>query len=112
MKDLKGGGAANLCFGERPVMELKVFTMPTCPACPVAKAIAFEVAQKFGVIFREVNMATEEGFKEGLAYDILSAPSIIFGDEIIVKGRLISKEKLEDEVKKRIERWKGRPATK
>ncbi|MGC9095074.1 MAG: thioredoxin family protein [Candidatus Bathyarchaeia archaeon] len=93
-------------------MELKVFTLPTCPVCPVAKIIASEVAQKLGIAFREVNMATEEGFKEGLAYDILSTPSIIFGDEVIVEGRLISKEKLEEEVKKRIEKWRERATIK
>jgi glutaredoxin len=93
-------------------MELKVFTLPTCPVCPTAKTIASEVAQKLGIAFREVNMATEDGLKEGLAYDILSTPSIIFGDEVIVKGRLISKEKLEEEVKKRIEKWRERAAKK
>ncbi|MEM3627932.1 MAG: thioredoxin family protein [Candidatus Bathyarchaeia archaeon] len=91
-------------------MELKVFTLPTCPVCSVAKTIVAEVAQKFGIAFKEVDMATEEGLKEGLAYQIMSTPSIIIGDEVIVKGRLISKEKLEEEVKKRIEKWKERTA--
>jgi thioredoxin 1 len=91
-------------------MELKVFTLPTCPVCPVAKKVAAEVAQKFGVAFREVNMATEEGLKEGLAYQIMSTPSIIIDDEVIVKGRLISKERLEEEVKKRVEKWRERAA--
>jgi len=89
-------------------MELKVFTLPTCPSCPMAKMIASEVAQKFGVTFREVNMATEEGLNEGLTYEIRSAPSIVIDQDVIVRGRLISKEKLEEEVKKRIEKWKGR----
>lgn len=91
-------------------MELKVFTLPTCPTCPVAKAIAFEVARKFDVAFREVNMATEDGFKEGLAHNIMGTPSIIIDDEIIANGRLISKERLEEEVKKRVEKWKERAA--
>jgi len=30
-------------------MELKVFTLPTCSVCSMAKLIAFEVAQKYGV---------------------------------------------------------------
>jgi len=92
-------------------MELKVFTLPTCASCPVAKVIVSEVAQKFGVAFREVSMASEEGLNEGLAYDIRSAPSIVIDKEVVVRGRLISKEKLEEEVKKRIEKWKERAST-
>lgn len=92
-------------------MELKVFTLPTCPSCPVAKSIASEVAQKFGVAFREVNMATEEGLSEGLVHDIRSAPSIVIDEEVLVRGRLISKERLEEEIKARIEKWKERAAT-
>ncbi len=89
-------------------MELKVFTLPTCPTCPLAKTTAFEVAQKFGIAFKEVNMATEEGVREGLAYDIMSTPSIAIDEEVIVRGRFISKEKLEEEVSKRLEKWKTR----
>jgi glutaredoxin len=93
-------------------MNLKVFTLPTCPSCPVAKVIASEVAQKFDIAFEEVNMATEEGLNEGLAYDIKSTPTILIDEEVIVRGRLISKERLEEEVKKRLEKWKERVSTK
>lgn len=89
-------------------MELKVFTLPTCPTCPVAKTIALETAKKLGIAFREVNMATQEGLNEGLALEIRSAPSIVIGEEVLVRGRLISGERLEEEVKKCIERWKER----
>lgn len=92
-------------------MELKVFTLPTCAGCPVAKIIARDVAEEFGISFREVNMATEEGFKEGLALEIVGTPSIALDDDVIVRGRLISKEKLEEEVAKRIEKWKKRAFT-
>jgi len=92
-------------------MELKVFTMPTCPTCPTAKTIVSEVAKKFGIGFREVNLATKEGLNEGIAYDILSTPSVTIDEEVIVRGRLISQERLEEEVKKRIEKWKERAAT-
>lgn len=89
-------------------MELKIFTLPTCPSCPVARMIASGVAQKFGIAFREVNMATDEGLNEALAYDTRSTPSIIIDEEVIVRGQLISEGKLEEEVKKRIEKWKDR----
>ncbi|NWG10320.1 thioredoxin family protein [Candidatus Bathyarchaeota archaeon] len=93
-------------------MELKVFTLPTCSSCPVAKRIASEVAQKFGIAFREVNMATTEGLSEGLASDIMSAPTIVIDKEVLARGRLISKERLEEEIKTRIEKWKERAITK
>ena len=93
-------------------MNLKVFTLPTCPSCPVAKVIVSEVAQEFGIAFKEVNMATQEGLNEGLAYDIRSTPTIVIDEEVIVRGRLISKERLEEEVKKRVEKWKERVSTK
>ncbi|MEM2367724.1 MAG: thioredoxin family protein [Candidatus Bathyarchaeia archaeon] len=91
--------------------ELKVFTLPTCSSCPAAKQIAFEVAQKLGLPYREVDMNTREGLEEGLAHRIMSAPTIALGDEIIVAGRLISKEKLEEEVRKRLEKWRARASS-
>ncbi|MEM3824444.1 MAG: thioredoxin family protein [Candidatus Bathyarchaeia archaeon] len=88
--------------------ELKVFTLPSCSSCPVAKQVAFEVAQKLGLAYREVNLNTKEGLEEGEAYQIMSAPSIALNDEVIVRGHLISKEKLEEEVQKRLEKWRVR----
>jgi hypothetical protein len=76
----------------------------------MAKMIASEVAQKLGVTCKEVNLATKEGMDEGLAYDIMSTPSIAIDKEVIARGRLISKERLEEEVMKRIERWRERGA--
>jgi glutaredoxin len=101
----------NLGFGEGVLMELKVFTMPTCPTCPIAKKIASETAEKLGIAFREVNMATDEGLNEGLAHDIMSAPSFVIGEEVLVRGRLISRERLEEEIRNRMEKWKERVAT-
>jgi glutaredoxin len=87
-------------------LELKVFTLPACPTCPMAKTIASEVAKKFNIGYKEVNIATKEGLNEGLAYDISSTPSIVLNEEVIVRGRLISKERLEEEVNRRLEKWK------
>ncbi len=93
---------------EFKALELKVFTLPSCSVCPAVKNIAFEVAQKCGLAYREVNMNTKEGLEEGLACQIMSAPSIALNDEVIVRGRLISKERLEEEVRKRLEKWRAR----
>ncbi|MCK4481763.1 thioredoxin family protein [Candidatus Bathyarchaeota archaeon] len=89
-------------------MELKVFTLPTCSVCPVAKIIAFKVAEEYDITCKIVDMATKEGINEGLAYKVMSAPSIAIDDDVIVRGHLISKERLEKEVKIRLEKWKAR----
>ena len=83
-------------------MELKVFTLPACPTCPAAKAVAIDVAQKLGIAFREISLASEEGVREGLALDICGTPSIALDGEVIIRGRFVSAEKLEEEVQKRI----------
>lgn len=83
-------------------MELKVFTLPTCSTCPAAKAVALEVARKLGVDYREVSMATGEGAVEGRRYQIMGTPSIAIDDEVIVRGRFVSRERLEEEIKKRM----------
>jgi glutaredoxin len=88
-------------------LELKIFTLPACPTCPMAKTIASEVAKKFNIAYKEVNIATKEGLNEGLAYGICSTPSIVLDEEVIVRGRLISRERLQEEVNKRLEKWKG-----
>ncbi len=93
-------------------MELKVFTLPSCPSCSIAKNIAFEVAQEVGVAYREVDMATKEGKDESLTHSILGAPSIVMGDQVITRGKLISKEKLLEETKKQLECWKARASSK
>lgn len=89
-------------------MELKVFTLPSCSSCPLAKTIASEVAQKLNITFKEINLATAEGINEGKALDVLSVPSIAVDDELIVRGGLVSKQRLEQEVEKRIEKWTQR----
>ena len=92
-------------------MELKVFTLPTCPTCPMAKTLVSEIARKLGIGYREVSMATKQGLDEGLTYDICSTPSIVLDDEVIARGQLISKEKLEEEVSSRLAKWKARASS-
>jgi len=92
-------------------MELKVFTLPTCSVCPVAKKIVFEVAKKYGIACKVIDMATEGGLREGLGYQIMSAPSIAIDEEVIVRGHLISQKRFEEEVRKRLEKWKTRVST-
>jgi hypothetical protein len=74
----------------------------------MAKTIASEVAQEFDINFKEVDMGTKEGLNEGLVCEILSTPSIVLNGEVIVRGRLVSKERLKEEVRRRIEKWRER----
>jgi glutaredoxin len=92
-------------------VELEVFTLPSCSSCPLAKAVASEVAREFNIAYKEVNLATAEGLSEGKSCDILSVPSIAVDGEVVVRGRLVSKQRLEEEVRKRIEKWKERVST-
>ena len=85
-------------------MELKVFTLPTCKNCPVAKKISQEIAQKFGLKYAEVDISTPDGQLDGLMYQIMSTPSIAIDDEVITRGKLLSQEELETEVRKRLDK--------
>jgi len=85
-------------------MELKVFTMKTCPNCPAVKKIVQEIAQKYGAKCVEVDIGTPEGQIEGLMYQVMSTPSIAIDEEVIARGKLVSKEDLEEEVKKRLKK--------
>jgi len=84
-------------------LELKIFTLKTCPNCPQAKKIAREVAEEFNLKFVEVDMGTPEGQIEGLMYQIMSTPSIAIDNDVVARGKLISKKELMGEVKKRLE---------
>lgn len=81
-------------------MQLKVFTLPTCPKCPDAKRISQEVAKKLGIEYKEIDLTSPDGHLEGLMYQIMSAPSIVLGDEVLSRGNPIPAEELEAEIKK------------
>lgn len=83
-------------------MDLKVFTLPKCVNCPPIKKISQEVAQKFGLKYREVDISTPEGQLDGLMHQIMSTPSIAIDNEVIARGKLLSREELEAEVRKRL----------
>jgi len=83
-------------------LELKIFTLKTCPNCPQAKKIANEVAEELNLKFTEIDMETPEGQIEGLMYQIMSTPSIAIDNDIVARGKLISKKELMDEVRKRL----------
>ena len=83
-------------------MELKVFVMERCPKCPKAKEIAKRVAAKYGLKYVEIRLDTPEGEIEGLMHNVVSAPSIALGDEVLVRGELLPEDVLEAEVRRRL----------
>ncbi len=83
-------------------MKLKVFTLPTCTNCPAAKRVSQEVAQKHGLEYVEVDISTPDGQLEGLMHQVMSTPSISIDDEVVARGKLLSREELESEVRKRL----------
>ncbi len=85
------------------VKELKIFTLKTCPNCPQAKKIVKEVAEEFNLKFTEIDMETPEGQIEGLMHQIMSTPSIAIDNDVISRGKPISKKELMDEVRKKLE---------
>lgn len=85
-------------------MKLKVFTLPACTNCPAAKKISQEIAQKYGLEYAEVDISTPSGQLDGLMFQIMSTPSIAIDNEVITRGKLLSREKLETEVRKRLDK--------
>lgn len=83
-------------------MKLKVFTLPTCTNCPAAKKLSQEIAEKFGLDYLEVDISTPEGQLDGLMHQIMSTPSIAIDDEVVARGKALSREELEGEVRKRL----------
>ena len=83
-------------------MELKLFTLPTCSECPAAKRISQQAAKKYGIAYSEVDMSTPEGQLDGLMHQIMSTPSIALDGEVVARGKALSSEELEREIRKRL----------
>ncbi|UCG37628.1 MAG: thioredoxin family protein [Candidatus Bathyarchaeota archaeon] len=83
-------------------MELKVFTLPTCRNCPAAKKVSQELAQKHDLKYVEVDISTPDGQLDGLMHQIMSTPSIAIDGEVIARGKLVSREELDIEIRKRL----------
>jgi glutaredoxin len=78
------------------ISSYKLFTTPTCPACPTVKGF-METVEIEG---EHINAATPEGAKEAAKYDVRAVPTVIFFDsakEVIAIARSIKeiKEALE-----------------
>ncbi len=87
---------------EKADMKLKVFTLPTCTNCPAAKRVSQEISKQYGLEYVEVDISAPDGQLEGLMHQIMSTPSIAIDDEVLARGKLLSREELESEVRKRL----------
>jgi len=83
-------------------LTIKVFTLKTCPNCPIAKKIGREVAEKFNVGFMEIDVGTPEGQIEGLMYQVMSTPGIAINDEVVARGAVLTREELEKKVREKL----------
>lgn len=59
-------------------MILKLFTQPSCPKCPAAKAVVKQIEHKVKV--EQYDIKTEDGLAEALEYNVMATPSIVIID--------------------------------
>ncbi len=81
-------------------MKVVVFTKKDCPNCPYAKKIAKEVAEELGLEFEEIDV--EKDLITALQYNVASTPSIAFGEEVLFRGEVPTKEELKREIERLI----------
>ncbi len=72
--------------------KYKLFTTPTCPACPMVK----EFMQEIDIEGMHINAASPEGAEEAAKYEIKSVPTVIFlheNDEVAAIAKSINEIK-------------------
>jgi protein-disulfide isomerase len=63
-------------------ITIQVYTHPTCLTCPQAIQLTQEVAaQDPDIDLRITSLASERGRTEAAAFDILSVPTILVGEQ-------------------------------
>ncbi|MCA6213833.1 MULTISPECIES: thioredoxin family protein [Thermococcus] len=68
---------------KKPKVIIEVITSPTCPYCPIAWAMAQEIARKYeGVIAKEVSVATPEGQRKAMEHNIMGTPTILINNRV------------------------------
>ncbi len=79
-------------------VNVKIFTTPTCPRCPEAKAIIKELAKVHNLNVDEIDLSRD--LITGLQYQVASAPSIAVNDAVIARGTVPTKDDLHMEIKR------------
>ena len=66
---------------------IKLFTSPTCPACPKAKEVLRKIVEENkDIMVLEFNVNTDEGLREALRYDVRTVPTIVINDRYVIVG--------------------------
>jgi small redox-active disulfide protein 1 len=66
---------------------IKLFTSPTCPACPKAKEVLRKIVEENkDIMVLEFNVNTDEGLREALRYDVRAVPTIVINDRYVIVG--------------------------
>ena len=71
-------------------MEIKVLGMG-CPKCKRLEAMAREVAAELGV---EATFTKVQDMDAILAYDVTTTPALVVDEQVVVSGRLPSKDEI------------------
>lgn len=70
---------------------VKLFTLPACPKCPLAKHLAERLASEPGVTVEVHDMSTATGLAEGSSYGVMGTPTFLVvedpdgADEVIAR---------------------------
>jgi len=68
---------------KKPKVIIEIITSPTCPYCPIAWAMAQEIARKYeGVVAKEVSVATPEGQRKAMEHNIMGTPTILINNRV------------------------------
>ena len=78
-------------------MILKLFTQPSCPRCPAAKAVVKQIEHKVKV--ESYDIKTADGLAVALEYNVMATPSIVIVDhENNVLGEFLGQAPTVDEL--------------
>ena len=87
-------------------MKLRLFTLPNCPRCPVAKAVAEDVVgRRKDVTLEVLDMSDSNNMVTALMMQIASTPSFAIDDTPIFLDGVPSAEELNariDDYKRRL----------
>jgi glutaredoxin len=79
-------------------VTVRIFTTPTCPKCPEAKALVKEIRRHYEFDVDEIDLSRD--LLTGLQYQVASAPSIAVNGCVIARGEVPRKEELIREIKR------------
>jgi len=71
-------------------MEVKILGTG-CPKCKRLESLAREVAAELGL---NATFTKVEDMDAILAYDVMSTPALVVGEEVVVSGRLPGKDEI------------------